>query len=311
MRVFRSAGKKVYFTLLASSFMFPISAFAQCVDNEDCSALGYTETTNKENCLKCPFGEYYWCPKDCEDGYEWKDGACQPKMADCEIGSILYSDKTCSSFVIDGKIPIGVVVYADGKGHGQAVAWEEIITPAGNGSYYYYPIFNSSLCSLINDEEIVDDIPTLPSILTETEAMKDFNSCENTQKMITYGNELVQLYNRTLSDYFSLADFSQRFYPKGAENTKGKWCIPSAGILNSIKDNLAKINASRILVGGIPIQFQGDYIDYYPSSTEYKGKTMWNLSFSKSSPFTGSMVINDVCYSPTGHSFRSLLVIEF
>ncbi len=67
MRVILSAGKRIYFTLLASSFMFPISTFAQCVENENCAALGYTETTNKENCLKCPFGEYWFCPEPEEE----------------------------------------------------------------------------------------------------------------------------------------------------------------------------------------------------------------------------------------------------
>ncbi len=116
MCVFHSAGKKVYFTLLASSFMFPIQAFAQCVDNEDCSALGYTETTNKENCLKCPFGEYWACPGKtaAEEPESAVLGQCTGYAKNCKIADILNSDGTCTSDKVSGKTPIGVVVYISG-----------------------------------------------------------------------------------------------------------------------------------------------------------------------------------------------------
>ncbi len=86
MRVFHSAGKRIYFTLLASSFMFPISAFAQCVDTQDCAALGYTDAKDTGNCLKCPFGNTWACAgEQCDESYKY---ACinsneQPGTDEC------------------------------------------------------------------------------------------------------------------------------------------------------------------------------------------------------------------------------------
>ncbi len=97
MCVILSAGKRIYFILLASSFMFPIQAFAQCINNEDCVSLGYKETTNRENCLKCPFGEYWFCPRSqCDSSYKYTcDGylqspsgtACNGKYQKCNCSN--------------------------------------------------------------------------------------------------------------------------------------------------------------------------------------------------------------------------------
>ncbi len=188
MRVILSAGKKVYFTLLASSFMFPISAFAQCVENKDCSALGYTETTNKENCLKCPFGEYWACPEEkcgtsykytctgtnqkkpltgacngkytfcnCAAGYEWNNGTCSKTLPKCQIGYIYYTDDTCSYNFDSSKTPKGVVAYTKPGGGGYAVT-----------GY----IGRSSVNSYVLTNNYYNNLPKL----TKTEAENNFNS---------------------------------------------------------------------------------------------------------------------------------------
>ncbi len=50
----------------------------------------------------------------CASGYEWKDGSCQQKAPDyssCKIGTLFYSDGTCSNEKLDGNELLGVVVY--------------------------------------------------------------------------------------------------------------------------------------------------------------------------------------------------------
>ncbi len=232
MRVILSAGKKVYFTLLASSFMFPISAFAQCVDNEDCVSLGYNKTSCKTPGLKCPFGEYYWCPKDCEDGYEWKDGACQPEEPEgavlgqctgyaknCKIADILYSDGTCSADVVSGKTPIGVVVYIGWDGCGQALALESL-------GFFYWSMKDVN----------IPDLPDYPSV-----PINDFSSCENTKIVIDYSSKQ---YGNSASEYYPAFWAVYNYAPSTIPETKGKWCLPSGGVLNSIYQNKRAIDQS-------------------------------------------------------------------
>ncbi len=57
-------------------------------------------------------GKYTQC--SCASGYEWKDGSCQQKAPDysaCKIGTLFYSDGTCSSDKLSGKELLGVVIY--------------------------------------------------------------------------------------------------------------------------------------------------------------------------------------------------------
>ncbi len=154
MRVFHSAGKKVYFTLLASSFMFPVSAFAQCVDTQDCQTLGYTETSNSGNCVKCPFGDYWSCPKqeEPEEPQTAVFGQCNGYAKNCKIGDVLYSDGTCSADAIALK-SLGLFVWSR--------------------------------------EERDTDIPDLPNYGDVSSAKKDFDSCGNTQKIIKQGDASI------------------------------------------------------------------------------------------------------------------------
>ena len=57
-------------------------------------------------------GKYAQCT--CASGYEWKDGNCQqtvPNYSACKIGTLFYSDGTCSNDKLSGKELLGVVVY--------------------------------------------------------------------------------------------------------------------------------------------------------------------------------------------------------
>lgn len=125
---------------------------AECA-TQDCPTLGYTENSDKGGCLKCPFGNYWACPKtescsasykytctgvnqikpltspcggkytscNCASGYEWKNGACSKALPKCQIGYIFYADNTCSYNLDSSKTPKGVVVYTKSGGGGYAV----------------------------------------------------------------------------------------------------------------------------------------------------------------------------------------------
>ena len=96
------------FLLCGAAVCFvPQAAVAQCAVT-DCLQLGYTSLQKCDNGLKCPFGEYWACPKVEEKAVL---GECTGYAKNCTIGDILYSDGTCTTNKESSKTPIGVVVY--------------------------------------------------------------------------------------------------------------------------------------------------------------------------------------------------------
>ncbi|MDO5386406.1 MAG: hypothetical protein Q4F75_03950 [Pseudomonadota bacterium] len=51
---------EITFVLLSSSFLTD-NALAQCTAMVDCVGLGYTQTYNSGDCLKCPIGNFWFC----------------------------------------------------------------------------------------------------------------------------------------------------------------------------------------------------------------------------------------------------------
>ena len=171
------------------------AADVQCLKTPSCEELGYTEVACfQNNGVKCPYGDKYFCvcPMNykftctgenqtggvgeacngkyascsCSSGLMWNDGVCGEN---CPIGSILFNDFTCSDDVVSGKTPIGVVVYKDGKGAGQAMALKSI------GDYKWGPTSN--------------DISGLTNYtFKDTGASQDVASCENSAKIRAQGN---------------------------------------------------------------------------------------------------------------------------
>ncbi len=217
MRVILSAGKKVYFTLLASSFMLPIQAFAQCVDTQDCKTLGYTETSDSGNCVKCFFGNYWACPKP-EKPEAAVLGQCTGYAKNCSIGDILYSDGTCSADVVSGKTPIAVVVYIGSDNCGQALALEE-------------------LDGLLDWSTENVDIPDLPNY--NSAPIGDVASCKNTKIVINYSSKQ---HGDSASYYYPAFWSVYDYAPASMPETKNKWCLPAVGVLNSIFQNKTAIN---------------------------------------------------------------------
>ncbi len=148
--------RKIYLlssVLFVTPFVLSCNVFAADCVTQDCPTLGYTSASNTGNCVKCPFGNFWACPKvescssaykytctgtnemkptsspcggkyvscSCASGYEWKSGACSKALPKCQIGYIYYTDNTCSYNLDSTKTPKGVVVYAKSGGGGYAV----------------------------------------------------------------------------------------------------------------------------------------------------------------------------------------------
>ncbi len=124
--------------ILPLLLLTPTLANAECTPTPDCASIGYTQTSCETKSLKCPFdtsklfcvpcdssfqydctgdniiggvgsscgGKYVSC--ECSGGGAFQDGICI--SADCTVGMIYYSDKSCSVELDNSKTAIGIVV---------------------------------------------------------------------------------------------------------------------------------------------------------------------------------------------------------
>ena len=205
--------KYLIITTALTTICFAPEIMAQCTENTDCASLGYTETSCPDGGLKCPLGNYWYCPGEAE----W--GKCNGLAKNCNIGDILYSNGTCSPQNISGKTPIAVVIYKSADGNcAQAMA----LKPIGS---YPWGGFGT-------------DISTLPNFIVPENASYDLNSCLNTEKILAAGNKST----------YRAAWVAHEYKTKGTN--AGDWCLPAAGIMTSIKNNMSAINAGFVLAGG-------------------------------------------------------------
>ena len=269
--------------LLGTSLsLIPNLLYAQCVPAQSCAELGYKETANKGGCLKCPFGNGWYCPQKpcdasyqytctgtneqpgtdncggkyksctCASGYEWKDGKCQIKGAilgqctgyakNCAIGQILNSDGTCTTNKESDKTPIGVIVYIGSDNCG-------------------YAMTASPIASSIKWSTVRASTGVLMTRYWE-EAIKDFDVSGNMTKIIQAGS----------SNNYPAAYAALNYAPSAAPISKGKWMLPTAGILNSLYNNLNAINNAISKVGGRQLTNDNEHIW---SSSEYKYDIAW------------------------------------
>ena len=105
---------------LVANVLLSSGTEAACIQTPNCTTLGYTSTTACEGGLKCPWGNAWFC--NIGSGTGGNSG----NIAACHVGAVLNSDKSCTEGQELGKVPIGIIIYADGKGHGQAIALESI-----------------------------------------------------------------------------------------------------------------------------------------------------------------------------------------
>ncbi len=275
--------------LLASAGVMVISAgsvYAACIPTPSCSSLGYESSSSCEGGIKCPFGNAWNCTltdiknKVTEITTEIteikkviEEGGVGGGNKNCQIGNIYYSDKSCSVSLDSSKTPIGVVVYVDGQGHGQVMALGSI------GNYEWGP------------DDV--DIPTLTNFTTDGSASYDLASCANTDKILAAGGS------------YPAAVAAHEYKTEGTN--VGDWCLPAAGILTSIYNNMELVNIGYGLVSGTRI---GKNIRIW-SSSEYEGGKRCLAFVSYFSTDSGSIGNYGVASGYKDGSYEVRPVLEF
>ncbi|MDO5386646.1 MAG: hypothetical protein Q4F75_05180 [Pseudomonadota bacterium] len=234
------------FLLLGTSLsLIPQYAAGQCAVT-DCQQLGYTSLKKCDNGLKCPFGEYWACPKVEEKAVL---GECTGYAKNCKIGDILNGDGTCTTNKEAGKTPIGVVVYIGGDNCGQALALKDL------GAMLW-----------ATAESV--DIPDFPHYESVSAAEQDFDSCGNTQKIIKQGTST-----------YPAAWAAVNYAPSSVPATKGKWCLPAAGVARSMMNNYSAIISGLSKAGGELLPGMSVHNHWYWSSSEIDIATVWGWCY--------------------------------
>ncbi len=254
-----SGTAKAAFGMLGALFLSGVSenALAQCVATTDCATLGYTESSCPDGGVKCPFGDKWACLSGSSGGVP---------SAKCEIGWILYSDKSCSStenYDIR-KTPIGVVVYTYPDGGGIAMALE---TVSGKG-FETQKCFECLDCGPIYDGPYCDtEVLSLSECLalyskdfsqmrtsSAEDAAQDFDSCGNTKILAENG--------------YNISGVTQ-YATEGT--SAGDWCLPAAGVMKMIVDNYGIWNETFNLLGKSLLNTSYDTYTTLLSSTPSSG----------------------------------------
>ena len=272
---------KLFLLIGTSLSLIPNLTSAQCVATQDCATLGYTETSCSGGTgVKCPFGNKWACFKSeseicndlgftltctgsnqtggagkacngkytectCAAGYIWNNSSqqCEDATANCTIGALYYSDGTCSQDKLSSKTLLGVVIYEKSASQN---GWVMTIKPIQS--------------SIIWSTEYVN-VPGITSTTIWSTAAKDFDSCGNTDKIRAQGN----------SSTYPAAWAAYNYQPSGTPTGK-RWCLPAAGVINSLYNNLSTINTAIGKAGGTKLVNDNEHIW---SSSEYNNDRAW------------------------------------
>ena len=211
-----------------------------------CSGTGYSGGSG----TACN-GKYTSCT--CTSGYEWKDGACSKDYSTCKIGTLFYSDGSCSVDKLNSKILLGVVIM---EKTANTNGWIMTITPIQNSIEWNK---NGANVPALKD---CDQI----SCLTDIQ-----DSCINTDIITAYGD----------SSTYPAAWAAKNYKPNGTPNNK-YWCLPSGGLLNTINNSsiVSKINTGITTAGGTKLGYGGQpsrTYEYLWTSSETPGDYAWYL----------------------------------
>ena len=226
------------FLTIAFSFIGNTSVWAQtCATPPTCESLGYTLTASQctgRTVLKCPLDtSKIFCVSAAEAG----------ETTECSnVGDILYSDMTCSTAPISGKVAIGVVA---SPMRGLAIALEEGAAEWAGDDF---------------------DIPNLTN--NEYAPTADFRGKSNTKTIVDY----CKANNKSCP----AAEYAYNYRTVGTET--GDWYLPAAGELQSIYDNRVKLNATLKALGKTQFGGTGSSSNYW-SSSEYGNSSAWTLYF--------------------------------
>ena len=228
------------FLTIAFSFIGNTSVWAQtCATPPTCESLGYTLTASQctgRTVLKCPLDtSKIFCVSAAEAG----------ETTECShVGDILYSDMTCSTAPISGKVAIGVVA---SPVRGLAIALEQGAAEWSDGWF---------------------DIPNLTNNSGAPTA--DFRGKSNTKTIVDYC--------RTNNKSCPAAEYAYNYRTVGTET--GDWYLPAGGELQSIYDNRVKLNKTLQALGKTLLQTSGSSSNYmYWSSSENDNTSAWSLYF--------------------------------
>ena len=227
------------FLTIAFSFIGNTSVWAQtCATPPTCESLGYTLTASQctgRTVLKCPLDtSKIFCVSAAEAG----------ETTDCaNVGDILYSDMTCSTTPISGKVAIGVVASPT---RGLAIALEEGMAVWADKNF---------------------DIPDLTNNRGVPTA--DFRGKVNTKIIVDY----CKANNKNCP----AAEYAYNYRTVGTET--GDWYLPSGGELQSIYNNRVKLNATLQALRKTPLNTTTSASGSYWSSSEVDGYDAWFLNF--------------------------------
>ena len=168
------------------------------------------------------------------------------EITECSnVGDILYSDMSCSTAPISGKVAIGVVASPT---RGLAIALEDGIASWSDGYF---------------------DIPNLTN--NSSTSTVDFSGKSNTKIIVDYC--------KANNESCPAAEYAYNYRTVGTET--GDWYLPAAGELQSIYNNRVKLNATLKALGKTPFNTTGSASGSYWSSSEYDSNGAWSLDFSK------------------------------
>ena len=269
--------KYLFLTSALVAFTMSGTAEAACIQTPSCSSLGYESTSSCSGGIKCPFGNAWNCTaSDLNDKIEELEKIIEDTeqgSTNCNIGDIYFSDKTCSSTNVNGKTPIGVVIYKTSDGHGQVLALN------------YMGPFSWAFAGT--------DLPELTNRESTTDARNDFESCQNTGIILKYADLKTSIgldYGTAvnLEDVdFPAARAVNAYTTKGTK--RGDWCLPALGVLYSLYKNIETVDSAFKRLGGTTIP-NGDIIwlwsssesnDYYMDNSGYRNvNSVWYATFS-------------------------------
>lgn len=215
---------KIPLYLLSAGLTFAAAApaLAACVSN-DCSALGYTKSESA-----CS-GDIIRCPFDTSKVF------CKEKeVYVMAAGDLLYSDKTTSKNMIEGKTVIGVVV-----------------DPSRRIASYKFETNRQWASS--NYSKVQMDVPNLPN-LTDEQAKNDFNGKSNTSALVIASTSL-----------YPAANYCYNLTTVGT--SKGDWYLPAAGELLLMLNKFNQMNIGFAKAAGTQLT-KGYSRAEYNSSTE-------------------------------------------
>ncbi len=286
---------KIRFLLIGTSLsLIPQTINAQCVATQNCTTLGYTETScSGGSGVKCPFGNKWACFKS-ESEYEQEfctkygftqtctgtnqtggaSQACNGKYDICKCATnFTWNTDTKSCKANTANCVIGALYYADGTCSNDYISSKKllgiVIYEKSDSQNGWVMAHKPVKTGIIWSTEYVD-ISGLTNITSESSLTDIQASCTNTDKITAQGNS---------SKY--PAAWAAKNYKEGGKT----WCLPSGGLLKNALDNSAnftKFNAAILEIqskaGTSAATILGNIYNGYEHvwlSSEYSSDIAW------------------------------------